>query len=90
MKKVYLVTHGEYSSYTILCAFEQKEHAEGYIAALVAADDERERSGGYRRYGSSRWDRPEVEEFDLWDVLPIVTVDFETWPNRGEEELTRP
>jgi hypothetical protein len=89
IKKIYLVTHGEYSSYMILCAFEKKEHAEGYIAALVAADDQREADGGFRRYGDIKWDIPKIEELEVWDVLPVITSKPESWVERGEEELSR-
>ena len=57
MSKVYVVTSGEYSSYSICQVFTTRELAEAYIAA---------RQPGERRYGGLN----EVEEYDLWDTQP--------------------
>lgn len=76
MRTVYAVTHGDYSSYMVLCLFETKELAEAYIEALHQADDRREEAGPdeWRRFGDRESRELCIEEFELWDVVPVVTI----------------
>jgi hypothetical protein len=53
---VYMVTSGDYSSYVVHCAFQTRELAEKYIAAI--------RTDAHDTY--------EIEELELWDCVPLV------------------
>lgn len=77
MRTVYAVTHGDYSSYMILCLFDTEELARGYIEALHRADDIRVANDewAFRVFGErgDPW-APKVEPFQLWDAVPVVTI----------------
>jgi hypothetical protein len=72
MRTVYAVAHGEYSDHHILCLFERHEDAEGYLAALVAASKA-------RKFDQLAHDPPHIEEYELWDAVPVFTVGEATW-----------
>jgi len=89
MRSVFLVTHGEYSDYHVLCAFETEELANAYVEAIferdVKAQVERHKRWNLERWDSSsyptdlatvrkskKWDRARVEEYELWDTVPVA------------------
>lgn len=54
MKTVYVLTHGEYSDYGVVCVFENREDADKYCSALGGGDeyDDGYRVEEYVLYGS--------------------------------------
>lgn len=68
--KVYMVTYGQYSDYTVGPIFLNKGDAEQHIADSTEAD---------------HWDTPDIEEHELYDApIERVTVYEMSW-YRGEQ-----
>ena len=58
---VYLVTSGDYSDYTVWCAFAYRSDAEAYIKTFME-----------NKKGSRSWGDPGIEETTMWYATPIV------------------
>jgi hypothetical protein len=71
---VWLVVSGEYSSYTVWCAFETEALAREYIAAIDAI------AAAHPSYTVYTWDDTidgahlRVERCQLWSTLPVIGV----------------
>ena len=76
MRTVYSVSSGDYSDYQVEALFETRELAEQYSAAFFekARERWRELHPGVPMETIARWypDERFIEEFDLYDSLPIV------------------
>jgi len=76
VRTVYSVSSGDYSDYQVEALFETRELAEQYSAALSekAQQHWRELHPEASMETIARWypDERFIEEFDLYDSLPIV------------------
>ena len=68
MATVYIVTHGDYSDYSILAAFSTREMAERFVAAY--------------NQGESYYDKADIEEYEL-DCPPDNWVTYTVWFNEA-------
>lgn len=72
VRTIYLVSSGEYSDYTVHCAFDTREAAEGYIAALQRAIDGIKGDRNYQLSATPQEGGLDVEELQCWSVVPVV------------------